>query len=216
MTTQPLQVPLQHISYVLNFFMIMGVIAASMSGALRAIKARMDITGAILLAFITANAGGTVRDLILETPVFWIQQQFYIWLTLIVGAATFGILYLKRHVIGSKKLYKILITTDAMGLAAFSLAGVEKAVSCNQNSMVAIIMGIWTAIGGGILADTISNQVPLVLSQELYITVSCVGSVIYLTLAKTMNSMLAGVIAVLVMFLFRIYSVKYHVRYPTF
>lgn len=206
---------LDEISYLLYTFMIFGVIASSVSGALRAIEAKMDITGAILLAFITGNAGGTVRDLILGTTVFWITNQFYIWLTFIVGCITFILIYYKREVIGNLFLHRALITTDAMGLAAFSLAGVEKTLSLGQNYALAIIMGIWTAIGGGIVGDIISNRVPLVLSQELYITVAFVGSISYLVLLSFLPHIIASIIAAILMVLLRIYSVKFNWRFPT-
>jgi uncharacterized membrane protein YeiH len=108
--------------------MICGVITSSISGALRAIESKMDITGAILLAFLTSNAGGTIRDIILGTQVFWIKDQFYIWITLIIGSLTFIIVYFEKQLIGRKKIHTLLIVTDAMGLAAFSLAGVEKSL----------------------------------------------------------------------------------------
>ena len=206
----------EQISFMLYVFMVLGVIAASMSGVIRAIEARMDITGSILLAFINSNAGGTVRDLILGTTVFWVQDQFYIWLTFIIGATSFIIIYYKKNVIGSRKLHKILIITDAMGLAAFCLAGVEKSLGMGQNNVIAIIMGIWTAIGGGVAADIIANRVPLVFSQELYITVAFVGSIVFLLLAGFlhMNHVIAGMFAALIMVLLRLYSVKHKIKLP--
>lgn len=200
---------------ILSCFMIIGVITASINGSLRAIRAKMDMTGAILLSFLAANGGGTVRDLLLGTTVFWIKEQSYIWLTLGVGLISFLILYNRRNVIGSRILYKFLLVTDAMGLAAFSLAGVEKAISLNQNWVIAVIMGIWTAVGGGILADIISNQVPTVLSKELYITISCLGAILYLVLYNMMNGIVAGIIAAIFMVLFRLYSIKLKLSYPT-
>lgn len=206
---------LNDMNYILSSFMIIGVIAASINGSLRAIRAKMDMTGAILLSFLAANGGGTVRDLLLGIPVFWIKEQSYIWLTLSVGLISFLILYNRRNVIGSRILYKFLLVTDAMGLAAFSLAGVEKAIYLNQNWVIAIIMGIWTAVGGGILADIISNQVPTVLSKELYITISCLGSTLYLILHNMLNGIVAGIIAAIFMVSFRLYSIKLKLSYPT-
>ena len=205
---------LQEISYLLMSFMIIGVVACSISGALRAAEARMDITGAILLAFITSNAGGTVRDIILGSKVFWITDQFYIWLTFIIGALTYIFIYHKRKVLGSQRLHTMLIVTDAMGLAAFSLAGVEKSIVFGQNGVIAVIFGIWTAIGGGVLADIISNRIPLVFSQELYITVAFVGSLAYYLMYGHMNHVVAGMIAAIMMILLRLYSVKYNWKFP--
>ncbi|MCE3268735.1 MAG: hypothetical protein K0R49_987, partial [Burkholderiales bacterium] len=184
------------ISLLLQCFMLFGVAAASISGAIRAIESKMDITGAILLAFITASAGGTIRDIILNSQVFWIREQIYIWLTCIIGAATFIFIYYKGRILGNRKINFILIVTDAMGIAAFSLAGVEKALALGQNNSIAIIMGVWTAIGGGVIADVISNRVPLVFTQELlYITVAFFGSVCYLILASNINHPAASIIA---------------------
>ena len=204
----------EQISQLLTFFMIVGVVASSISGAIRAIEARMDITGAILLAFVASNAGGTVRDLILGARVFWIREQYYIWLTVGVGALSFMIVYINHKVINSRTLYKILIFTDAMGLAAFCLAGVEKSLNMGQNYTIAIIMGVWTAIGGGIAADIITNRVPLVLSKEFYITVALVGSVCFLFLSQFMSHAYASGVAALIMITFRLYSVKYGWKLP--
>lgn len=206
---------LQEISYLLMSFMIIGVIACSISGAIRAVEAKMDITGAILLAFIASNAGGTVRDVILGSQVFWISDQFYIWLTFLIGGFTYILIYYNGKFLDNQKLYKILIVTDAMGLAAFCLAGVEKSITFGQNNSIAIIMGIWTAIGGGVLADIIANRVPLVFSSELYITVAAVGAVCYLFMYGQMNHIVAGMIAAIIMILLRLYSVKFKWKFPT-
>ncbi len=203
----------EHISQLLTFFII-GIIASSISGVIRAIEARMDITGAILLAFIASNAGGTVRDIILGVRVFWIRDQYYIWLTIIVGALGFMIVYVNHKVINSRTLYKVLIFTDAMGLAAFSLAGVEKSLNMGHNYTIAIIMGMWTAIGGGIAADIITNRVPLVLSKEFYITVALVGSICFILFSYIMPRTYASGLAALIMITFRLYSVKYGWKLP--
>ena len=210
---------LNQLNLVLYVFMVVGVAASSISGVFRAIESKMDITGAILLSFINSNAGGTVRDLILGTPVFWVTDQFYIWMTFIIGALTYIVIYFRKRVINSKKLYRLLIITDAMGLAAFCLAGVQKTLSVDIHGnmyTIAIMMGIWTAIGGGVIADIIANRVPLVFSQELYVTVAFIGAVLFLMLVTyfSLNMALAGLIAALVMVVMRIYSVKYKIKLP--
>jgi uncharacterized membrane protein YeiH len=208
--------PTYHINLLLNSFMLFGVAAASISGAIRAVESKMDITGAILLAFITACAGGTIRDVIFNVDVFWIHEQMYIWLTCIIGAATFIFIYYGWRILGNKKINFILIVTDAMGIAAFSLAGVEKTLALGQNDVVAVVMGVWTAIGGGVIADVISNRVPLVFTQELlYITVAFFGSVCYLILANHINHATAGIIAATFMIGLRLLSVKYKWSLPS-
>lgn len=207
---------INEVNLLLKSFMIFGVVTASISGAIRAIESRMDITGAILLAFVTASAGGTIRDMIFNVDVFWIREQMYIWLSCIVGAATFIFIYFKARFLGNKKINFILIVTDAMGIAAFSLAGVEKALTLGQNNSIAVIMGVWTAVGGGIIADVISNRIPLVFTQELlYITVAFFGSICYLFLASIINHTTAGIISAIFMIALRLLSVKYKWSLPT-
>ena len=157
-----------HLTLLLHIFMILGVIASSISGALRAVDSRMDITGAVLLAFIVSNAGGTFRDLILAAPVFWIINHFYIWLSLGIGALTYIICSFKPQILTSRRLTQLLLLTDAIGLGVFCVAGVEKSFLTGQNFSIAIIMGMWTAVGGGVIADVIANRIPLVFSSELY------------------------------------------------
>lgn len=210
---------LTQINLVLYVFMVLGVIASSISGVFRAIEARMDITGAILLAFLNSNAGGTIRDIILNTQVFWVKDQFYIWITFIVGATTYVIIYFKNRVINSKQLYRLLIITDAMGLAAFCLAGVQKTLSIDTDGhmyVIAIMMGVWTAIGGGVTADIISNRIPLVFSQELYITVALIGAILFLFLVTfmQMNLAIASIFAAIIMVILRLYSVKHKIKLP--
>jgi uncharacterized membrane protein YeiH len=207
---------LHEVSLLLQSFMIFGVVTASISGAIRAIESKMDITGAILLAFVTASAGGTIRDIIFNVDVFWIREQMYIWLSCIPGAAAFIFIYYKGRILGNKKINFILIVTDAMGIAAFSLAGVEKALSLGQNNSIAVIMGVWTAVGGGVIADIIANRVPLVFTQELlYITVAFFGSVCYLFLADNINHTTASIISAIFMIALRLLSVKYKWSLPT-
>ena len=205
---------IEQISLLLEVFLTIGVIACSISGALRAIDSKMDITGALLLAFIISNAGGTIRDLILKAPVFWIKDNYYVWLSLFIGASTYMLFYYLPKLFTSRRLNQMLLITDAIGLGVFCIAGVEKSFIMGQPAGIAIIMGIWTAVGGGIIADVIANRIPLVFSSELYITVSLCGAILYVLLSAIMLHSLAGFIAVIFMVVFRMLSVKFHWKLP--
>ncbi len=204
------------LNLILYFFMIFGVIASSISGTIRAIESNMDITGAILLAFLNSNAGGTIRDMVLNTKIFWIVDHFYIWLTFIAGSISFLVIYYNNKFITSRKLHRLLIITDAMGLATFCIAGVEKSLNLNQGYLIAVIMGIWTAIGGGVVSDIISNKIPLVLSKELYITVALFGALLYIFMINFINihHAVAGIFTSIIMILLRLYSVKFKLKLP--
>ena len=190
------------------------MIACSISGALRAIDSKMDLTGALLLAFVISNAGGTFRDLILAAPVFWIKDNYYVWLSLTIGALTYMLFYYTPQLLANRRLNQLLLITDAIGLGVFCIAGVEKSFIMGQPAGIAAIMGIWTAVGGGIIADVIANRVPLVFSSELYITVSLCGAILYIALGTFMLHALAGFIAVIFMVAFRMLSVKFHWKLP--
>lgn len=205
---------LEPFNYLLNIFMILGVIAAGISGVMKAIKAKMDITGAVLLSFIAGNGGGTIRDIILKVNVFWIVNQYYIWISIIVGITIFLLANFKKEILSNKRINKTILITDAMGLATFSLAGVEKALGLGHNMVIAILMGLCTAIGGGIAADIVSNRIPAVFSRELYISVSLLGCICYLILYANINHVIASIISVISMILLRIYSVKFNWKLP--
>lgn len=205
---------IEHINLLLNVFIVIGVIACSISGALRAIDSKMDLTGALLLAFVISNAGGTFRDLILAAPVFWIKDNYYVWLSLTIGALTYMLFYYAPQLLANRRLNQLLLITDAIGLGVFCIAGVEKSFIMEQPAGIAVIMGIWTAVGGGIIADVIANRVPLVFSSELYITVSLCGAILYIILSLFMLHALAGFIAVIFMVAFRMLSVKFHWKLP--
>lgn len=203
-----------HFNYVLHISMILGVVASSISGSLRAIEVKMDITGSILLAFLVSNSGGTLRDIVLGIPVFWISNTFYLWISIIIGAITFIIIYYRRKFIGNYKLYKALLISDAFGLAAFSVVGVDKALISGYSYGVAIFMGVCTAIGGGIIADIVANRIPLVFSQELYITIAFLGSLLYLILGFYFVNTISGLIAIIFMIMLRLISIRYNIRFP--
>ena len=205
---------IEHINLLLDVFLVIGVIACSISGALRAIDSKMDLTGALLLAFVISNAGGTFRDLILAAPVFWIKDNYYVWLSLTIGALTYMLFYYAPQLLANRRLNQLLLITDAIGLGVFCIAGVEKSFIMEQPAGIAVIMGIWTAVGGGIIADVIANRVPLVFSSELYITVSLCGAILYIILSLFMLHALAGFIAVIFMVAFRMLSVKFHWKLP--
>ena len=205
---------IEHINLLLNVFLVIGVIACSISGALRAIDSKMDLTGALLLAFVISNAGGTFRDLILAAPVFWIKDNYYVWLSLTIGALTYMLFYYAPQLLANRRLNQLLLITDAIGLGVFCIASVEKSFIMEQPAGIAVIMGIWTAVGGGIIADVIANRVPLVFSSELYITVSLCGAILYIILSLFMLHALAGFIAVIFMVAFRMLSVKFHWKLP--
>lgn len=171
-----------------------GVVAFAATGALLAGKRTMDILGGVVLAFVTGIGGGTLRDLILDVPVFWLDQPKYIWACLL----GFFIVYIAVRRFGEAPRATINLI-DSVGLAVFSVLGAQKALELGHLPVIAIIMGLLTGCGGGILRDVLANEIPMILSRKrLYATTSLLGAAIYVSMAPywPMAAMLLGFSAV--------------------
>lgn len=154
---------------------MVGVIACAIAGTLLAQHWGLDISGCILVSMVNAIGGGTLRDMALDRhPLFWMTDINY----LIVITVTSLILQMFFHLY--HKIDNALKLFDAIGLAAFSVIGFQVAMAQEMSPVIAIMMGVWTAVIGGLLRDIICNEIPLVLQREIYITASIAGSVTYL------------------------------------
>ena len=156
---------------------MVGVIACAIAGTLLAQHKGFDIAGCILVSMVNAIGGGTLRDMALDRhPLFWMTDLNYV----IVITITSLILQIFFHLY--HKIDKALKFFDAIGLAAFSVIGFKVALAQDVSPVIAVMMGVWTAIIGGLLRDIICNEIPLLLQREIYITASIAGSVTYLAL----------------------------------
>ena len=154
---------------------MVGIIACAIAGTLLAQHKGFDIAGCILVSMVNAIGGGTLRDMALDRhPLFWMTDLNYV----IVITVTSLILQIFFHLY--HKIDNALKLFDAIGLAAFSVIGFKVALTQGMSPLIAIMMGVWTAIIGGMLRDIICNEIPLVLQREIYITASIAGSVTYL------------------------------------
>ena len=150
-----------------------GVFVFALTGALAASRSEMDIFGHIVLAILPAIGGGTVRDLILDVPVFWLSMPIYIWLAILAAA----VVYLVPPRVG--KRLTALEWADALGLALFCVIGASKAYNLTGNITISVTMGIVTASVGGMLRDIVCNEVPLILQKEVYATAALLGGLVY-------------------------------------
>ena len=156
---------------------MVGVIACAIAGTLLAQHKGFDIAGCILVSMVNAIGGGTLRDMALDRhPLFWMTDLNYV----IVITVTSLILQIFFHLY--HKIDKALKLFDAIGLAAFSVIGFKVALAQDMSPVIAVMMGVWTAIIGGLLRDIICNEIPLLLQREIYITASIAGSLTYLAL----------------------------------
>ena len=186
-----------------------GTFAFAISGIRLASAKRFDWFGAYVVGFVTAVGGGTIRDLLLDVTPFWMLQSSY----LIVTALALGFVILfGRYVI---RLNNTFFIFDAIGLGLFAVVGIEKSITYGYPMWVGLIMGTLTGAAGGVLRDTLINEVPLIFRKEIY-ALACVfgGSVYYLCLYSGLNSTLTQIIGAVSVILIRILAVKYHISLP--
>ena len=155
-----------------------GVTVFAASGALAAARKSMDIFGFVVIALITAVGGGTLRDLILDTPVFWIERNSYIVLAV---AAAIVVFFAERHI---RSRITLLTWLDAAGLALFAALGAAKAIDLGTSGLVAVIMGIMSAVFGGIIRDIVCNEIPLILQKEVYAIAAFAAALVVVLLIR--------------------------------
>ncbi len=191
------------IEFIINLLNWIGLIVFAISGALLAVKHRMDLIGYILLGTATAIGGGTFRDLILDRPVFWIYDTSQLWGSFI-AAAIAGILAHEMKENLSKRSYqKILEWFDALGLSVFAITGTLIAHNVGAHFIVCITCGMMTATGGGLIRDIIANEKPFITQSELYASAAALGSATVLILQNYVPVGIAITIALLVTFILR-------------
>jgi uncharacterized membrane protein YeiH len=193
--------------YVLDLF---GTGVFAVTGALAAVRKRMDIFGVAVVAMVTAIGGGTLRDLMLgRVPVFWVRDSWYIVVILAATVGTFAWAWVVRHYVAH------LLVADALGLAVFTVIGSKAALAEHASALVAIMMGVMTGAVGGIFRDVLCNEVPLILRKEIYATASLAGAIIYVAGARwEMNQNLIVPPAMAVVFLTRLAAMKWQLSLP--
>jgi uncharacterized membrane protein YeiH len=163
---------------VIDVIGIFGVVVFAVSGALAAGRYRMDIIGFILLGTVTAIGGGTMRDLVLGRPVFWVVEPDQLIIS--IGAAVATFFFFPERLAGTKGI----IWSDALGLSAFAVQGAQAALGQGAHAVVAIVMGVMTAVGGGIIRDLLSGHHPFIVRGELYASTALAGALLLVVLVK--------------------------------
>lgn len=188
-----------------------GIAVFAATGALAASRKQLDIIGFLFFAGLTGVGGGTVRDLILGAPVFWVQNEDY----LVVCAAMAVIVYFTAHLIESR--YRLLLWLDAVGLAAYSVFGAWKGLVVTGSALVAVIMGMLTATLGGILRDQIAGEPSVLMRPEVYVTAAMVGALVFTGLDIAGLPLLAAAgVAFLAAFAIRGGALRYGWSFPPY
>jgi uncharacterized membrane protein YeiH len=194
-----------------QFFDILAAVVFAVSGALVASRKGMDVMGFMWFAVITGVGGGTVRDLILDVPVFWVQNPAHVSACL----ATAVVMHFVAPLVESR--YRTLLWFDAFGLALVTVAGTVKASDVAAPALVAIAMGAVTGSVGGIIRDTLGHVPSVLLGHEIYITASVLGGCTYVGLDGAGVARLPAMTAAfLVTFGVRSAAIAFGVSLPVF
>lgn len=178
------------------------------SAAIQAHRAKMDPFGATVLAIATGMGGGTLRDLFLGlTPVFWIRDIRF--LAVAVPVALISFLIATRMSAGNGRRFQVLMHLDAIGLALFTLTGVQVALDAGVSPLLAIVIGCITGTAGGMIRDLLCNMTPSLLKEDLYATLSLVGGAIYLLLLGRLDDTLAAGLSFALILLARIVVLRH-------
>ena len=158
---------------------IIGTFAFAISGALVAIKKEFDLFGVIIIAFVTAVGGGMLRDILINAhPINWIADINYLWTILVAVVCTF---LFKSKI---APLRKTMFLFDTIGISVFTLLGLQKGLSYHLHPFLALVMGMVSAVFGGVIRDVLTKKVPLIFKKEIYASACLSGGVVYLFLEK--------------------------------
>lgn len=190
---------------------ILGTIAFAISGVLVALNKKMDPFGVFIIAFVTSVGGGTLRDILIgETPVFWMTDMTFIY----VISATTVISVLLRYRLNY--LRKSLFLFDTIGIALYTVIGVQKGIDANLHPIICIALGTMTASFGGVIRDILCNEIPVIFRKEIYATACILGGLVYFLLLQfNIENMYVVIISGLVVITIRIVAVIFKISLPS-
>lgn len=191
---------------------LLGTVAFAMSGSFAAMQKRLDPFGVLIIAFITSVGGGTVRDLLLDVPVFWMNNMLMcsvIFVTSIISMVFKSL---------EKKFKVTLFIFDSFGLGLFTIVGIQKGLSADLHPLICLTLGTITGCFGGIIRDILLNRIPLIFRKEIYATACIIGGSAFLLLVKysSFKYVIVQVFTILLIVAIRTLAVKYHWQMPKF
>jgi len=189
---------------------LIGTFVFAISGALAVRDKEHDLFGAGFTGFITAIGGGTLRDVLLGSyPLVWIGDVYFLYAILLGVLAAF---VFPRFLL---KLRRTMFLFDTLGIGFFTVLGVEKALGLGVRPEIAAIMGMFTAVMGGVIRDTLVNQIPILFSKEIYASACLTGAILYLILDSSgLERDYNMLISIAVIISIRLVAVRYKLSLP--
>ena len=201
----------EELHFLYYFFEMAGTFAFAISGATAARQRNLDVFGICALAFTVACGGGIIRDLCIGAiPPAGLSNWPYLMLSVFAAGITVGLFSVVQ------RLKRPVLFFDTVGLSLFAVTGAQKALAYGHNGEVAMLLGVTTAVGGGVLRDVLLNRVPVILEKEIYASAALLGAII-VVLGDYMELGSGGwvaVIALAVCFTLRELAVRYHWNLP--
>lgn len=191
---------------------VLGTVSFSMSGSFAAMQKRLDPFGVLIIAFVTSVGGGTVRDLLLDIPVFWMHDLLTCAVILITSIFSMIFKSLEKN-------FKVtLFIFDSFGLGLFTIIGVQKGLNADIHPLICIGLGTITGCFGGIIRDILLNRIPLIFRKEIYATACIVGGAVFLLMTQytSLSYTFIQIFTILLIVAIRTFAVKFHWQIPKF
>ncbi len=193
------------------FIDLLGTLVFAISGALAASDKNMyrDLFGVTFTGFVTAVGGGTLRDMILGVRPTWVVDGNYL---IAISLGVIVAISFKYYILKYRRTFFLF---DTLGIALYTVVGVQKALLFDVAPLAAIIMGMFSALMGGVIRDTLINEVPLIFKKEIYATACLAGAAIFIFLKLIkVDDNTNSFISVTIIIIIRTISVKYKLSLP--
>ncbi len=197
------------VSQFLMVLEFLGTFAFAVSGIRHAAAKNFDWFGGFICGIAVAIGGGTIRDLLLGVRPFWMLNPIYIICTFL---AQLFLVVFSRHL---KRLDNTWFVFDTIGLALFTIAGMQKTLEMGHPFWIAVIMGTMTGSAGGVIRDVLLNNVPVIFHKEIYAMASIVGGCLYWFMQYLdINVTICALFSFFVIVAIRFLAVRYHLSLP--
>ena len=196
----------------LSIIDILGTFSFAVSGAFLAMQKKLDPFGVLVLSFVTAIGGGTLRDMMIgNLPVSWLRNETA---AIVIFSSAIATLFFGRFL---KQFTTTLFLFDALGLGLFTIIGIELGIDKHFSIGVCIALGTITACFGGVIRDVLLNDVPLLFRKEIYAMACIAGGLIYFLFKElNLDPSLSKIICILIIFIIRVLAVRYKISLPQF
>jgi len=201
---------------------VLGTGFFAISGALAGIRNRMDLLGVVIMGFFVGLGGGTICNICLGIPPVWLKDVTYVWAVVAPSLITFAIMWhFRQH--GKKHLFSkrtaiisriCFLTFDAFGLGLFAITGTQLALHMGVGTVGSMLMGMITAVGGGMIRDLCCNDIPLIFQRDIYATAALIGGGIYIAIRPDMPMHSAEIFSVVLVIVIRLVSVYRNWQVP--